>query len=226
MESLPQTTQQQFVRNGSVGFSFTSMVDFNIYSLAFTSYNMSWSYGSHPASNSALFLQLTSSAKLVNCSFHDNLGTALRVCNTNIILAGNSKFIHNQCACGSLTHICRLGCGITAFNSKLTITGNTTFIKNSHNTLGASKVGAGAILAVASSLHFAGTNNFFNNVNYRKTTSGWAEGVIGGAIYISNNAVLIFNGTNNFINNSAKGHGGAISASVNTVLTFTGHVHR
>ena len=38
------------VRNGSVGFSFTNMVDFNIYSLAFTSCNMSWSYGSHLAS--------------------------------------------------------------------------------------------------------------------------------------------------------------------------------
>ena len=35
------------VRNGSVGFSFTNMVDFNIYSLAFTYYNWSWSYGSH-----------------------------------------------------------------------------------------------------------------------------------------------------------------------------------
>ena len=35
------------VRNGSVGFSFTNMVDFNIYSLAFTSCNMSRSYGSH-----------------------------------------------------------------------------------------------------------------------------------------------------------------------------------
>ena len=33
------------VCNGSVGFSFTNMVDFNIYSLAFTSYNRSWSYG-------------------------------------------------------------------------------------------------------------------------------------------------------------------------------------
>ena len=42
------------VRNESVGFSFTNMVDFNIYSLAFISYNRSWDHGSHPASNSAL----------------------------------------------------------------------------------------------------------------------------------------------------------------------------
>ena len=40
------------VRNGSVGFSFTNMVDLYIYSLAFTSYNRSWSYGSQSASNS------------------------------------------------------------------------------------------------------------------------------------------------------------------------------
>ena len=44
------------VRNGSVGFSFTNMVDLNIYSLAFTSYNRSWSYSSHPAT-SALLLE-------------------------------------------------------------------------------------------------------------------------------------------------------------------------
>ena len=32
------------VRNGSVGFSFTNMVDFNIYFVAFTTYNRSLSY--------------------------------------------------------------------------------------------------------------------------------------------------------------------------------------
>ena len=72
------------VRNGSVGFSFTNMVDFTIYSLAFTSYNKSWSYGSQPASNSALFLRFTQYTKLVNCSFHDNHGTALTVYKTNV----------------------------------------------------------------------------------------------------------------------------------------------
>ena len=87
------------VRNGSVGFNFTNMVDFNIYSLAFTSYNRSWSYGSHPASNSGLLLGSTQNAKLVNCSFHDNLGTALAVSNTSITLAENNVFIRNKCVC-------------------------------------------------------------------------------------------------------------------------------
>ena len=45
------------VCNGSVGFSFTNMVNFTIDSLAFTSHNRSWSYGSHLASNSALLLK-------------------------------------------------------------------------------------------------------------------------------------------------------------------------
>ena len=57
------------VRNGSVGFSFTNMVDFNIYSLAFISYNRSWSYGSHPASNSALIFQPVQYTELVNLFF-------------------------------------------------------------------------------------------------------------------------------------------------------------
>ena len=65
------------VRNGSVGFSFTNVVDVNIHSIAFTSPNRSWSYDSHPAGSSALLLHSTLYAKLVNCSFHDNLDTAL-----------------------------------------------------------------------------------------------------------------------------------------------------
>ena len=96
------------------------------HSLAFTSYNRSWSYGSEPASNSALFLQSSKPANLVNCSFHDNLGTALTVHDTSITLAEN-KFTHNQCGCELFSYDCKLGCGITALNSNLTFTGNTTF---------------------------------------------------------------------------------------------------
>ena len=151
------------VRNGLVGFSFTNMVDFNIYSLAFTSSNMSWSYGSQTASSSALILKFTLRANLVKCSFHNNLGTALKVCNTSIILIEN-KFIHNQCGCKSLTDRCKIGCGITALNSTLMFTGNSTFLSNKHNNLRTSEAGAGAILAVASSLHFISNNNFITRI--------------------------------------------------------------
>ena len=45
------------VCNGSVGISFTNMVDFKMQSLAITSCSRSWSYDSHPVTNSALHLQ-------------------------------------------------------------------------------------------------------------------------------------------------------------------------
>ena len=218
------------VCNGSVGFSFINIVDFNIYSLVFTSYNRSWSYGSHPSSSFALFLQSTRYAKLVNCSFHDNLGTALTVYNTNIALAGKSEFIHNQCGCESSR--CEIGCGITALNSNLTFTGNTTFHKN---------IEYGAIWGSASSLDFTGTTNFTSNsalhgggaihaeTNSLLSFNGTSDfshnsAEVGGAIYIHGNSVLTFNGTNNFINNSAVYYGGAIHIYniAGNVLTFTG----
>ena len=197
------------VCNGSVGFSFTNMVDFNILSLAFTSYNRSWSYGSHPASNSALFLHSTKYAKLVNCSFHDNLGTALTVHNTNITLAENNEFVHNQCRCQSSGVIHELGCGITALYSTLTITGNSSFHDNSQTAFYPFNCG-GAIWASASSLHFTGTNNF---------TANSAE--YGGSVYVQTNTLLSLNGNNIFYHNSAY-RGGAIYTEANAVLTFTG----
>ena len=200
------------VRNGSVGFSFTNIVDFNIYSLAITSHNSSWDHGSHPASRSALLLQSTQYGNLVNCSFHNNLGIGLTVHHTNISLAANNEFMDNHCACESFTDTCRLGCAITALNSTLTFTGNTTFSGNRRKSLGPFRVGAGALLAINSLLSFSGTNNFINNIN----------SVSGGAIYITNNTVLTLHGTNSFINNSAERYGGAIYTSYKTVLNFTG----
>ena len=98
-----------------------------------TSYSRSWSYGSSTASNSALFLQSTQNAKLVNCSFCDNLGTALTVRSTSITLAGKSDFILNRCGRQLLTSddvIRQFGCGVTAFNSNLTFAGNTSILEN------------------------------------------------------------------------------------------------
>ena len=171
------------VRNGSVGFSFTNMVDFNIYSLAFTSYNRSWSYGSLLASNSILFfLQSTQNAKLVNCSFHDNLGTALTVHNTSTTLEGISKFIHNQCACQSFSDSEAHARDIAALNSNLTIIG--FFHENTQTTFSSLYCG-GAIWASDSSLHFNGTNNFINN-----SVNGARDG--GGAIYAKKQQLFEF----------------------------------
>ena len=187
------------VHNGSVGFSFRNMVDCTIYPLAFTSYNRFLSYGSQPASNSALVLRSTQNAELVNCSFHDNLGTALKVHNTNVTLIDN-QFIHNQCGCVSDSDNCKVGCGITALNSNLTFIGNTTFRENNASSYG----GTGAIWASATLLDFDGTSNFIGN---SANSGGFRNG---GAIYAETNSSLRFNGISTFSYNSAKEYGGAI----------------
>ena len=226
------------VRNGSVGFSFMNVADFSVYSLAFTSFKNPYyfiSFGSHPASNFALGLQSTQNAKLVNCSFHDNLGTALTVHNTSVILAEN-EFIHNQCRCQLFSKLQKFGCGITAFNSNLTFMGNTSFHKNS-------AVGflscwcAGVIWASVSSLNFTGTSNFIDNLAYSpnsgvisatKHTSLHFTGMSnfnnnsGCAMYTSSNVVITFKGTSNFINNSAQFEDGVIHAETNISIRFTG----
>ena len=133
-----------------------------------------------------LYLQSTQDAELVNCSFDGNLGTALRVDNTNITLAGNSEFTYNYILCGANL---AGGGGIIAFSSTLTFTGNTTFLNNTASC----SVGSGAIYTLESSVSFKGINNFINN-----SASG-----NGGAIF-TYDTILNFNGANNFINNSAK----------------------
>ena len=193
------------VRSGSVGLSFTNMVGFKLDSLVFTSYSRNYSIipNNHLCfTQVALYLQSTQDAELVNCSFQDNLGTALRVDNTNITLAGNSEFTHNYILCGPNY---AGGGGIIAFSSTLTFIGNTTFL---NNTVSCSGEG-GAIYTLGSTVSFKGINNFINN-----SASG-----DGGAIS-TYNTILQFIGTNNFINNSAK-FAGAVSAH-DTVLNFGG----
>ena len=222
------------VPNGSVGFSFTNMVDFNIHSLAFTSYNRFWS---HPASNPALIIQFSLYATLVNCSFHDNIGIALAIYNTNITLAGNSQFMGNKCACTSLSKLRELGCGITTFHSNITFIGNTTFLKNSQTSSSSSC--AGAIWASVSSLQFNETNTFIGNsaddggggAIYAQTKTSLSftgmntfshnSANRGGAVCTVDSGILVFNGINSFINNSAQ-YGGAIYAKSSTWCKFIG----
>ena len=201
------------VCHGSVGLSFTNMVEFNIYSLHFTS--CSRRSGDPPPSRYyALLLQSTQYAALVNCSFYDNIGNALLVKNTSVTLAGNSEFIHNYCESNS----CISGGGIRALSSNIAITGNATFLENLGIFLGPTNDGGVAIYANNTILSFSGFSNFSNNL-----AIGDAAGCVVAAIA---NSVLIFNGINNFINNSAQGDhdaaGGAISITDNTTLRLNG----
>ena len=215
-ESSPGSTATIVCQNVSVGFIFTSVIDFKIYSLTFTC--CSRNKDNPPVRNYALLLQSTQYTELVNCSFHNNPGTALVVINTTVSLTGNTEFTHNYCT-GS--NSCVGVGGIQALSSNLTFTGNTTFLGNTAifyklYTITSGGHG-GAIIALQNTiLRFNGTNNFINN--------SANHGGSGGAIYVSDNTTVSFNGTNNFINNLADdgGIGGAICASNNTVLIFNG----
>ena len=224
------------VCSGAVGFNFSSMLDFKIHSVSFTYCGRN--FGSPEANKYTLLLESIEFAELVNTSFHDNLGTALVVYNTDITLA-DSMFTHNHCDREGNT-TCVGGGGISALDSNLTLTGNTTFIQNSatfgsagiyvincsvstigniyfrnnSNTDSASdelNVAAAALWASGSSLSFTGTSDFTDNF-----------AISGGAIYVEY-ASLDFTGTTNFINNSASaGDGGAISTGYDTSLSFSG----
>ena len=200
------------VCHGSVGLSFTNMVEFKIYSLHFTACSRS-SGGPPPSRYYALLLQSTQYAALVNCSFYDNIGNALLVENTSVSLDGNSEFIHNYCESNS----CIGGGGIRALNSNITITGNATFLENLGIVHGRSNNAGVGIYANNTILSFSGVSNFSNNLAI--------ENAAGIAIAATSNSVLIFDGTNNFINNSAPclyGVGGAISITYNTTLRLNG----
>ena len=191
------------VCSGPVGLSFTSMVDFKIYSLAFSSCSRKDSAFS--AIHYALLLQSTQDAELVNCSFHDNIGSALAVVNANITLAGNNEFTHNHCEFDPC-----IGGAITALSSNVTLNGNKPFFENIAFSHEPYHVG-GAIYLENTLLNFNGISNFISN-----------SADYGGAIYAIQNTVLTFNGANNFISNSAHHSGGAIYSAENTVLSFNG----
>ena len=238
------------VCSGPVGLSFTSMVEFKIDSLGFTSCSRLLKYAITPTGYpsapvyAVLDLQSTQHTELVNCSFHDNIGTALVVNNTDITLAGNSEFTHNR-ACGNIV----LGGAIIAVSSNLTFTGNTTFLDNIATFGqcpfdGSAAFGGGAIVTLNNTvLSFSGINNFINNSAYDSGgaiytsvntvvklsgSNNFINNFInstyssGGAIYTEYNTVLSLSGTNTFINNSARSEGGAIYTSDNTVLNFSG----
>ena len=193
------------VCRGPVGLSFTSIVKFKIHSLGFTFCGRD-SFLS-PASKYALRFESIKDAEIVDSFFHDNLGTALAVDNTNITLSGNNEFTHNHCK------TCVGGGGIAVFSSTLTIlsfNGTSNFTSNS----AAGGDGGAIYTSDNTELNFNGVSNFINNS---------APGGDGGAIYTLYNTVLNFNGTSNFTNNSAPGgDGGAIYTLYNTVLNLNG----
>ena len=193
------------VCNGSVGLSFTSMVDFKIHSLDFTSCGRSFDKHALSFGKYTLLLESIEYAELVNCTFHDNLGTALAAYHSSITLAGNNEFKNNHWDYEGYNSC--VGAAIIAFdNTSLNFIGTSNFINNSADC-------GGAIYARDNtSLNLTGTSSFNHNS---------AHYSYGGAIAAGYNTSLSFNGNSNFINNSAH-HGGAIYACDNTSLNLTG----
>ena len=192
------------VCSGSVGLSFTSIVDFKIDFLTFAScsrkYNGTLSDFRLTVVYGAILLQSTQCAELVNCSFSDNDGTALVVINADVTLSGNN-FTQNRAPTS-------LGGAIIAYNhTVLNFSGINNFVDNSATHGGAIYTSHNTVLG------FNGTNNFINN-------SG-GEGSAGGAIFITS-TVLSCSGTNNFINNFAHYGGAIFTLYYNTVLNFSG----
>ena len=203
------------VCNGVVGLSFTNMVDFKVHSLAFTA--CSRDFSDPLASKYALLLDMVELAEQVNCSFHDNLGTALVVMNTNIILAGNTDFTCNHCE----DDYCVGGGGIAANSSNLTFIGDTLFIGNNARFGNNATHGAAGIDIIDCSLTSTGNIHFINNTNMGYFIDYFNLVGPPAAIWASASS-LHFNGTNNFISNSANtGIAGAIAVT-NTSLSFTG----
>ena len=194
------------VCSGSVGLSFTSLVDFKIDFLTFAScsrkYNGTLSDFHLTVVYGAILLQSSQCVELVNCSFSDNDGTALVVINADVTLSGNT-FTQNRASRSP-------GGAIIAYNhTELNFSGINNFINNSARSGGAIYTSHNTVLS------FNGTSNFINN-------SG-GEGSAGGAIYILINAtVRTCSGTNNFINNSAESGGAIFAVYYNTVLNFSG----
>ena len=152
------------VCNGPVGLSFTSMADFKIQYLAFAFFGRDT--GNTSSNNKyAMLLNSIPYGELINCSFHDNFGTALVVNNTAITLAGN-EFSHNlHCGNNSGEGIIG-GSAIIVLDSNLTFTGNTTFLKNdiSCSRTKQSQTGGGAIITAGYTvLSFHGICNFISN---------------------------------------------------------------
>ena len=165
----------------------------------------------------AIFLFFTQYAELVNCSFHNNTGTALLVSNSNITFAGNNEFIHNHCA-ESIS--CVQGGGIAARNSSLTFIGNTAFLENVANLAGAGIFMGNSWLISTGNIYFINNSNLGHVV-----VPGVGEIFSAGTVWASESK-LHFSGTSNFINNTVWSDlfcaGGAIYAQIYTSVSFTG----
>ena len=146
--------------------------------------------------------------KITNCSFQDNVGTALGVFNSSLDLRGSNSFMNNCRRCSNRNHICIcLGGGIHANTSILLFNGNNTF-RDSLTEYG------GGIFAYYSNVTFNGYSTFRNN----------SAEVNGGGLFVWHSTVN-FSGNCTFTDNSAKQDAGGIllrssNVTASGIITF------
>ena len=220
----------RIVCQGFVGFSFRNISHVTMCGLTMSSCGKDAFINSYITTYgvsvySVLYTSIT------DCSFQDNVGTALGVFHSRLDLRGSNNFTSNCRSCGDYTCLC-FGGGIYARMSTLTITGNNTFRVNS-----ASK--GGVIAAEYSALNFTGIIAFENNsaefgggIYAQRSTLNFNGSSIfgnnsaahsGGGIYIENNSTLNFSGNSSFGNNSAGFYGGGILAANKVLMNFNGN---
>ena len=158
----------------------------------------------------------------INNSAEFFCGAIFAIESTVLIFSGNSTFFNNHvnifgeggAICTSRNAVLSFS-GISNFNNSAAIGGainanvNTSlgFIGASNFTNNSAENGGAIHTAYNAVLTFNGTNNFNNSAN------------IDGAIFALVNISLDITGTSNFSSNSAM-QGGAISANINSTLTF------
>ena len=187
----------RIICRSGVGLSFHNVSSLQITTLAFNNCGKVGSQSQCGPVTSALSVSSVL-ATLTDITFQGSLGSAVATCKSTAILRGNNSFV------GNLVNNNNNYRGIYAYESIITISGNSRF---SYHTFSGS---GGAISASNSILNITANTVFAKNVAHD-----------GGAIY-GNNSTLTFSGNSIFHGNSATNSGGAVYLD-STVIKFNGN---
>ena len=214
-----------------VGFTFRNISHMTLHGLTFTSCSRGATYtafGYAILTAYGVSVHSGQDTEIADCSFQDNIGTALGVFYSSLVLRGSNSFSDNCEKCsnniiagGMLTtttpSVVNVGGGFIALFSTLNFIGSSTFTNNSADF-------GGGFFAQDSTLNFTGSSTFTNN----------SAGLYGGGFY-AGGSILYFAGNSTtqntelysggcsavFTGNRALIHGGALYTE-DSILCFEG----
>ena len=224
----------RLVCSSKIGFIFRDISKVRINGLTFVSCSKSHvvEVGGYPElSFFGVKFQTVETAEIIDCTFQDSYGSALGVLDSHVILSGNNSFVNNCRLCSNRRcHLC-YGGGVFAKRSNLTVTdssnfigtsaysgggihaetesnvyisGNTTFINNSAET-----VGGGVYAHTNSNMDIRGKTTFIDN-----------RAKYGGGVCATSNSIR-WNTT--FMGNSGTYGGGGVYASFKCNISISGN---